>query len=108
MKRVCFIGAAAAYTIASADETLASKIAGEVTGNASDRIGKQMTRAIDEIGKAKKEDFENLYKRTKGYIEAAVINEKATLATTAELVPNSTTFNPFLTKSEMRVESITR
>jgi Zn-dependent M28 family amino/carboxypeptidase len=34
LKRVCFIGAAAAYTIAIADESMALKIAGEVTGNA--------------------------------------------------------------------------
>ncbi|MCX6321801.1 MAG: M28 family peptidase [Bacteroidia bacterium] len=96
LKRVCFIGAAAAYTIASADESLASKIAGEVTGNASGRIGKQMERAMDEIEKAKKEDFETLYKRTKGFIEAAVKNEKATLATISELVANSANFNPYL------------
>jgi len=96
LKRVCFIGAAAAYTIASADESLALKIAGEVTGNASGRIGKQMVRAMDEIGKAKKEDFENLYKRTKGFIEAAVLNEKATLATISELDVNSATMNTFL------------
>jgi aminopeptidase YwaD len=96
LKRVCFIGAAAAYTIANADETLAAKIAGEVTGNASERVGKQMTRAIDEMSNAQKQDFENIYKRTKGYIEAAVINEKATLSTTSELVSNSASYNPYL------------
>jgi aminopeptidase YwaD len=105
LKRVCFIGAAAAYTIASADEAMASKIAGEVTGNASDRIGKQMERAIDEIGKAKKEDFELQYKRTRSFIEAAVINEKATLSTTAELVANAATYNPYLVKLTASIES---
>jgi hypothetical protein len=86
LKRVCFIGAAAAYTIAGAGESMAMKIAGEVTGNASARIGKQLQRAIDEIENAGKENFESLYKRTKGYIEAAAINEKSTLASIAELV----------------------
>ena len=105
LKRVCFIGAAAAYTIASADENLASKIAGEVAGNASERIGKQLERAMDEIGKAKKEDFENLYKRTKGFIEAAVINEKATLATTSELTANSSTFNPYILKLTASIDA---
>lgn len=98
LKRVCFIGAAAAYTIANADEPMALKIAGEVEGNSAARIGKQVKRAIDEISQAKKEDFENMYKKTKGYIEAAVINEKATLASTAELVTGSTTFNPYISK----------
>lgn len=87
-KRVCFIGAAAAYTIASADDQMAMKIAGEVAANASSRIGKQLQRAMNEIEPATKEDFELIYKRSKGFIEAAVINEKATVATTAELSKN--------------------
>lgn len=105
LKRVCFIGAASAYTIANADESLALKIAGEVTGNASDRIGKQLERAIDEIGIAKKDDFENLYKRTRGFIEAAILNEKATLATTSELVANSATFNPYILKLTASIDA---
>ncbi len=97
-KRVCFIGAAAAYTIASADESIAMKIAGEVTGNASERIGKQLERAIDEIGTSTSDNFENTYKRAKAYIEAALINEKATLTTTAELVTGSPAYILALTK----------
>jgi hypothetical protein len=88
LKRVCFIGAAAAYTIASADDQMAARIAGEVAGNASSRIGKQLQRAMNDIDPAKKENFELLYKKTKGYIEAATINEKATAATTSELTRN--------------------
>jgi aminopeptidase YwaD len=97
-KRVCFIGAAAAYTIAGADDQMAVKIAGEVAGNASSRIGKQVQRAMDEIDLAKKEDFEVLYKRTKGYIEAAGINEKATVATTSELAQNPQVFSATVSK----------
>jgi aminopeptidase YwaD len=97
-KRVCFIGAAAAYTIASADDQMAIKIAGEVAGNASARIGKQVQRAMNEIDLAKKDDFEILYKKTKGYIEAAVINEKATIATTSELALNLPVFTVTINK----------
>jgi hypothetical protein len=88
-KRVCFIGAAAAYTIASADDEMAVKIAGEVAGNASSRIGKQVQRAIDEIELAAKENFEKIYKKAKGYIESSVINEKATAESTSELSQNN-------------------
>jgi aminopeptidase YwaD len=105
LKRVCFIGAAAAYTIANAYETGAMKIAGEVTANASQRIGKQTERAMDEIGIANKENFEALYKRTKGFIEAAMQNEKSTLETTSELVPDSKEFNSYLSKLTASVES---
>jgi aminopeptidase YwaD len=97
-KRVCFIGAAAAYTIASADDNMAIKIAGEVAANGSSRMGKQLQRAINEIDNAGKDDFETVYKRSKGYIEAAVINEKATVATTAELTKNIASYTTSLNK----------
>jgi aminopeptidase YwaD len=92
LKRVCLIGAASAYTIACSDDLMASRIAIEVTGNASGRIGKQLQRAMNEIDNAGKDSFEALYKRTKSYIEAAVINEKATLASTSELVSGVSTW----------------
>jgi aminopeptidase YwaD len=97
-KRVCFIGAAAAYTIASADDQMAIKIAGEVAANGSSRIGKQLERAMNEIDNAGKDDFETVYKRSKGYIESAAINEKATVATTAELTKNIAAYTTALNK----------
>jgi len=105
-KRVCFIGAAAAYTIASAEDQMALRIAGEVAGNASSRIGKQVQRAMNEIELAKKEDFEVLYKKTKGYIEAATNNEKATIATTSELAQNLTAYNITLNKIIASTEAV--
>jgi hypothetical protein len=69
LKRVCFIGAAAALTIASANDETAINIAGEVTGNSAERIGKQLERAINQLANTTtKEGFE------KTYIEAAIIN----------------------------------
>lgn len=93
LKRVCFIGAAAAYTIAGADDAMASKIAGEITGNASSRIGKQLQRAMDAMESSTKENFESQYKKAKGYIEAALINEKSTLSSTGELVNGTAPWN---------------
>lgn len=104
LKRVCFIGAAAAYTIAGAEESSAIEIAGEVTGNAADRIGKQLQRAINELGSADKNTFGTLYKKTRGYIEAAVINEKATLASVSELDPVSGNLKNVLIKLTAAVD----
>jgi hypothetical protein len=106
LKRVCFIGAAAVYTIVNAGESTALKIAGEVTGNGSARIGKQLQRAMDELDIATKENFENIYKRTKGYIEAAVINEKATVNTASELAPASAALKNDLLKLTASVDAI--
>jgi aminopeptidase YwaD len=108
MKRVCVIGAAAAYTIAWADEAMAMKIAGEVAGNASGRIGKQAARATLELGKAKREEFETVYKKTKGYIEAASINEKATVASASELVSSSSSFTAFINKLVASVDATSK
>ncbi|MCU0362778.1 MAG: M28 family peptidase [Bacteroidales bacterium] len=105
LKRVCFIGAAAAYTIASADDNMAMKIAAEISGNASERIGKQAERAVYELEKAVSEDFEITYKRARGYIEAAALNEKATLASSAEIVTDVTKFDPFIRKMNSAIEA---
>ena len=106
LKRVCFIGAAAAYTIANAGEAMALRIAGETAGNGSDRIGKQLQRAMDVIGSAGKDNFEAVYKLTKGYIEAAVINEKATVNSTSELIPGSQAYQSVLARFNASVDAI--
>jgi hypothetical protein len=106
LKRVCFIGAAAAYTIANASDNMAFKIAGEVAGNGSARIGKQMERAMDEIEEATKENFEATYKKTKGYIEATVINERATALSTSELSLNLAVYSSDLAKLMASIEGI--
>lgn len=106
LKRVCFIGAAAAYTIANADDNMAFKIAGEVAGNGSARIGKQMERAMDEIEKATKENFEATYKKAKGYIEATMINERATALSTSELALKPDVFSSDLAKLTASIESV--
>lgn len=93
LRRVCFIGAAAAYTIAGADESMALKIAAEVAGNSGARIGSQMQRAVNELDNASKENFESVYKRAKGFIEASVINEKNTLQSVNELTTTTTPWN---------------
>lgn len=98
LKRVCFIGVAAAYTIASAGDETAMKIAADVAGNSQARIGKQLQRAIDQLDMAKSDNFENLYKLTKSYIEAAIINEKATIETVQELAPTSATLKAGIAK----------
>ena len=98
LKRVCFIGAAAAYTIASSDDNMALKIAAEVSGNSSSRIGKQLQRAIDELDGGSVDTFEKTYKKARGYIDAAVINEKATVSTTSELSINKQAYSAGMNK----------
>ena len=106
LKRVCFIGAAAAYTIADADDEMALKIAGETEGNGAARIGAQVERAIDRISDANAKTFEIAYKLSRGYIEAAIINEKATAETTTELSRNAAAYNADLAKIVSSLDAI--
>ncbi|MFO7616360.1 MAG: M28 family peptidase [Bacteroidales bacterium] len=89
LKRCCVIGAAGAYTIASAGPEMARKIAGETAANAIRRLGHQQARALDELSKADPGQFADIYKKVRGYIEGTLLNEIATIETTLELAPGN-------------------
>jgi aminopeptidase YwaD len=85
MKRVAVIGAAAAYTIANADDAMAMKIASETAANGAQRIGHQLARGVAEMDAATDATLVDAYKGAREHIEATVINEKNTLETVNEL-----------------------
>lgn len=85
LKRVCVITAAAAYTIASAENEMALKIGNEVLGNSVDRIGAQLQRATSLLDGSDKETFKESWLKGYRFIEAAILNEKATLRSVNEL-----------------------
>ena len=85
MKRVCVIAAASAYTIADADNAMALKIGNEIAGNSSERIGAQLRRATDLVDRADKNTFRESCLKAHRYIDAAVLNEKATIRSVGEL-----------------------
>jgi len=85
MKRVCVITAASAYTIAGADNDMGLKIGAEVIGNAAERIGAQLRRAIDLLYNSDMDNFYENYKKGYNYIKAAALNEKATVNSILEI-----------------------
>jgi hypothetical protein len=85
LKRVAVIGAAAAFTIANADDEMAIRIASETAGNGTQRIGHQLARGLAEMDAATAETLSEACKGAREHIEAAVINEKNTLETVNEL-----------------------
>jgi aminopeptidase YwaD len=92
MKRVVIIGAAAAYTIASADEDMAFRIGTEIVSNAAGRISHQLARGLEEMQRAGKEELAEAYKRGRGYVEAASLGERETLRSLAELAADQPPF----------------
>ncbi|MBP7707047.1 MAG: M28 family peptidase [Candidatus Aminicenantes bacterium] len=87
LKRAAVIGAAGAYTVASADASLASAIAAETAANGTRRIGHLLTVALEALNASTAGSFDEDFRYARGLVEAAVINEKETLATVLELAP---------------------
>ena len=89
LKRAAVIGAAAAYTVASADEAMAVRIASETAANGARRIPIQLQAGITALNEAGPETFVESYKKGRFAVEAALANEKATLASILELAPGA-------------------
>jgi hypothetical protein len=106
MKRVVIIGAAAAYTIAGADDNTAMKIAGEITSNGTNRLGHQLVRGLEELNGATGETLAEAYKSACAYINAAVINEKATLETVNELAVDKKAVGDYVMSMQKTIDAI--
>jgi len=89
LKRMAVIGAASAYTVASADDDMAIKIAAEIASNGTRRLGHQYVRSLEEINRAQAENLGESYRMARVYVETAVLNEKATLETILELAEDA-------------------
>ena len=87
LKRAAAIGAAGAYTVASADGTAAAAIAGEIASNATRRLGRALAVAMEALNRATADSLEEDSRYARGIVEATVINEKDTLASVLELAP---------------------
>ncbi|MDP2886859.1 MAG: M28 family peptidase [Ignavibacteria bacterium] len=108
LKRVAVIGAASAYTIATADDAMATRIAGEITSNATARLGHQMVRGLEELNKATKETLAEAYRAARVYLEAAAMNEKNTLETILQLAVDKKRVGEYLASTKKSVEQIAK
>ncbi len=85
LKRTVIIGAAAAYTIANADDNQAIKIAGETLSNGARRLGHQLVLGMEALNNATSENLTVAYKSAVYLLDAAGINESQTLESIIEL-----------------------
>jgi hypothetical protein len=108
LKRVSIIGAAAAYTIANADDFMAKKIAGETTSNGTRRLGHQFVIALEMLNEATAETLADSFKSARGLIEMALANEKAALATVQELARDKKDVGYYLEIMENTIDSVAK
>jgi len=106
MKRIAIIGAAGAYTVASADDDMAIKIAGEVTSNGTRRLGHQLVVALEILNKATAEDLGKAYNKAWIHVKTAVDNEKSTLDSVNELAENKTAVGNYVTQMQKTIDAV--
>ncbi len=108
LKRVAVIGAASAYTIATADDAMAIRIAGEIASNATSRLAHQTVRGLEELNKATKENLAEAYRLARVYLETALVNEKNTLETVLQLASDKKKVGDYVASTKKSVDQIAR
>jgi aminopeptidase YwaD len=106
LKRVAIIGAGAAYTIATADDEAAIRIAGEVTSNGSARLAHQFVRGLVALNGATAQTLEGSYKAARGYVEAALVNEKDTIDSVLQLATDKKRVGDYATSMQKTIEQV--
>jgi hypothetical protein len=106
MKRAVVITAAAATIIAAADDRIAGQIAAEIVSNAAGRIGHQLARGIEELKRTDAEHLAAVHKKARGYVEAAAINERATLDSVRQLAQDKAALGTYLDGQKAAVAGI--
>ncbi len=106
MKRAALIGAAGAYTVASADAGMAIKIAGETASNATRRLGHQLVACLEKLNGADAETFSASYKSARFDLEAAVIAERDTLDSILELAPGDKNLTGHVAQMKKAVDGV--
>jgi hypothetical protein len=106
MKRVAVIGAAAAYTIASADDDMAIRLAGEIASNATRRLGHQFIVAQGILNGASAENFADQYKLARAHVTGTVMAEKETLESVLQLAEDEGRVGAYVEEMQRTVDAI--
>lgn len=106
LKRAAIIGAAGAYTVASADAAMAVRIAGETASNATRRLGHQLVVGLELMNEADAGSLAESYKTARWRIEAAVMNEQDTLGSILELAPGNPELAGHIERMKQAVQAV--
>jgi len=106
MKRAALIGAAGAYTVASADDAMAIRLAGEIASNAARRLGHQVVVGLEALNGAKAETFVEAYRYARSVIDAALINEKETLDSILQLAADKAAVGAYVAQMKKSVDAL--
>jgi hypothetical protein len=106
LKRAAIIGAAGAYTIASADADMAVKIAGETASNGTRRLGHRLIASLETLNGADVETLTSSSKSAQFDLEAAVLAERDTLDSLLELAPGDRNLAGYLGQMKKSIDGV--
>ena len=107
MKRIAIIGAAGAYTIASAADDMAIKIASETASNGTRRLGHQFVIGLERLNNATAAgDLEPAYKWARAHIEGSILAEKTTLETILQLAEDRDRVGSYVKEMQETIDAI--
>ena len=106
LKRVAVIGAAAAYTVASADDDMAIRLAGEITSNATRRLGHKFVIAQERLNEAGADNLTHQYKWARAHVEGTVMAEVETLESVMELADDASKVGAYVQEMKGAIEAI--
>jgi len=106
MKRIAVIAAAAAYTIANADDDMAIKIAGEVASNGTRRLGHQFINGLEALNRTDVAGLADAYYLAQAYVKGAVLNERDTLDTVMELAEDKDRVGRYISDMQATIELV--
>ncbi len=106
LKRVAVIGAAAAYTVASADDDMAIRLAGEIASNATRRLGHEFVIAQELLNGAEAAGLAGAYQHARAHIQGTVMVEKETLESVLELAADQTRVGAYVETMKGTIDAI--
>jgi hypothetical protein len=106
MKRVAVIGAAAAYTVASADDDMAIRLAGEIASNGTRRLGHQFVIAQEFLNGATAQSLAESYELARAHIIGTVMAEKETLESVLQLADDEDGVADYIVEMQGAVDGI--
>jgi hypothetical protein len=106
LKRVAIIGAAAAYTVAAADDFMAMQIAAETASNGTRRLGHQFVMGLEQLNSATPETLTEAYRMARVYVEASLRNELDTLDSIMELAEDEAAVGAHVDEMKATVDAV--
>lgn len=106
LKRVAVIGAAGAYTVASADDEMAIRLAGEIASNGTRRLGHQFIIAQELLNGATATDLADQYKHARAFIQGSVMDERETLESVLELADDEGRVGAYVEEMKQTIGTI--